>query len=76
MTVADDRRYRGLLAACAVAYLAFVIYGSLVPLTTSPPRPLHDAWQAFHAMPYLRLGIGAPADWVANIVCRSKRRRR
>jgi glycopeptide antibiotics resistance protein len=67
MTVAENRRYRGLLAACAVAYLAFVIYGSLVPFSFTP-RPLHAAWQAFQAMPYLRLGIGARADWVANIL--------
>lgn len=67
MPVADDRRNRRLLIACVVAYLAFVIYGSLFPLDFTP-RPLHDAWRTYQAMPYLRLGIGARADWVANIL--------
>ena len=49
---------------CA-AYAAFVVYGSLVPLQ---PRalPLEQAWLAFLHMPWLDLGVGSRADWVAN----------
>jgi len=50
-----------------VAYLAFVIYGSLVPLEFHA-RSWDSAWQAFMAIPYLDLGIGSRADWVANIL--------
>jgi hypothetical protein len=44
-----------------------VVYGSLVPLNFNP-RPLHEAWQTFQAMPYFWLGIGARAERVANIL--------
>ena len=50
-----------------VAYLAFVVYGSLVPLDYHP-FPLGVAWRDFLATPYLRLGIASRADWVANIL--------
>ena len=55
------------LLAAAFAYLAFVVYGSLVPLDFAP-RPLGDAWARFTAIPYLDLGIRSRADWVANIL--------
>jgi len=48
-------------------YLLFVIYGSLVPLHFAW-RPLPDALQAFAAVPWLDLGIGSRADWVANLL--------
>jgi len=54
-----------LLAACA--YLAFVIYGSLVPLDFQP-LPLANAWAAFKDIRYLPLGVASRADWVANIL--------
>jgi hypothetical protein len=50
-----------------VAYTAFVIYGSLVPLQFKA-RPLSEAWEFFRHIPYLELGIGSRADWVANIL--------
>ena len=50
-----------------LAYLAFVIYGSLVPLDFHH-RSWDSAWQAFMAIPYLDLGISSRADWVANIL--------
>ncbi|GAB4178309.1 MAG: hypothetical protein Fur0039_22060 [Rhodocyclaceae bacterium] len=56
-----------LLAWAAIAYLAFVIYGSLVPLAFRT-RPLAEAWEAFRDIRYLSLGIGSRADWVANIL--------
>lgn len=52
-------------AVAAVAWAVFVAYGSLVPLEF---RPRPDAWQAFLATPYLALGVGSRADWVANIL--------
>lgn len=60
-------RSRRALLALAVAYLAFVIYGSLVPLHFRG-RPPAEAWQDFLHIRYLNLGIGSRADWVANIL--------
>lgn len=48
-----------------LAYLAFVVYGSLVPLNFQP-LPWDSAWQAFRNIPYLDLGIASRADWFAN----------
>ncbi len=58
---------RGWLLAAALAYLAFVVYGSLVPLDFQP-LPLNEALDAFRNIRYLRLGIASRADWVANIL--------
>lgn len=58
---------RNALVHAGLAYLAFVIYGSLVPLEFHA-RSWDSAWQAFMAIPYLDLGIGSRADWVANIL--------
>lgn len=51
----------------ACLYLAFVIYGSLVPLNFRP-IPWSAAVHHIQHIPYLRLGIGSRADWVANIL--------
>lgn len=58
---------RGPLALFALAYTLFVVYGSLVPLEF---RALawDEAVARFHAVPFLRLGIGSRADWVANLL--------
>ena len=58
---------RNLLLWLTLGYTAFVIYGSLVPLQFRP-RPLAEAWESFQRIPYLELGIGSRADWVANIL--------
>lgn len=50
-----------------VAYLAFVVYGSLVPLDFHA-RPLEQALAEFGKIPYLQLGIRSRADWVANVL--------
>ncbi len=47
------------------AYLAFVVYGSLVPLDFQL-LPLDEAWRRFQQIPFLELGIESRADWVAN----------
>ena len=52
-------------ALLALLWALFVAYGSLVPLEF---RPRPDAWQAFMATPWLSLGVGSRADWVANIL--------
>lgn len=49
------------------AYLLFVVYGSLVPLTFRHV-PLDEAIREFTNIPYLPLGIESRADWVANIL--------
>jgi len=48
-------------------YLLFVIYGSLVPLDFHA-MPLDDAIARFRDVPWLDLGIGSRADWVANLL--------
>lgn len=48
-----------------LAYLAFVVYGSLVPLGFRP-LPLAEAWSIFQQVPFYQLGIESRADWVAN----------
>ncbi len=63
LTGADRKR----LLLAALGYFAFVVYGSLVPLHFRP-APLLDAWERFESIPYLNLGIGSRADWVANIL--------
>ena len=69
------RRYRHLNATTrpsalshaliALAWAAFVFYGSLVPLDYQPRA---NAWESFRNIRYLDLGIGSRADWVANIL--------
>ncbi len=55
------------LRLAAWAYLAFVVYGSLVPLDFQP-RPFDEALAAFGDIPFLNLGIASRADWVANLL--------
>lgn len=55
------------LTIFGIAYLLFVIYGSLVPLILQP-MPIDKAIAAFKAIPFLALGIGSRADWVANLL--------
>ncbi|MHB1247393.1 MAG: VanZ family protein [Sulfuriferula sp.] len=51
----------------ALAYLAFVIYGSLVPLDFHHV-PWDQALQHFSAIPWLAMDTISRADWVANLV--------
>ena len=46
-------------------WLAFVVYGSLVPLDFHP-LPLDQAWQKLLHAPLLKVGMQGRADWVAN----------
>lgn len=59
----DKRSARHALAW--LAYIAFVVYGSLVPLDFHP-LPVDQAWATFRQLPMLQLGIESRADWVAN----------
>ena len=58
---------RNLIFSTFLIYLAFVIYGSLVPLDFHY-LPIDQAWLIFHNIPYLKLGVASRADWIANIV--------
>lgn len=58
---------RSLLWLSALVYTAFVLYGSLVPLEFRA-LPWDDAVARFGAMPFLQLGIGSRADWMANLL--------
>src|SRR6478672_9322820 len=51
----------------ALAWTAFAVYGSLVPLTYQAVA-LDDAIERFSHLPPLWFGIGTRADWVANIL--------
>ena len=48
-----------------LGYLAFVVYGSLVPLDFQP-LPWAQAVEQFSKIPFLNLGVDSRADWVAN----------
>lgn len=61
------RESRTVLILFALGFLLFVIYGSLVPLDYKP-IPLEQALRRFQAIPFLDLGIGSRADWVANVL--------
>lgn len=50
-----------------LGYLAFVVYGSLVPFEYRAVS-LDEAFKQFAGITYLQLGIGSRADWVANIL--------
>lgn len=56
-----------LLSIALIAYLAFVVYGSLVPLHFVA-RPFNEAVRVFANIRFLDLGIDARADWVANFL--------
>lgn len=58
---------RRVLWLAALVYTAFVVYGSLVPLQFRA-LPWDEALARFAAMPFLRLGIGSRADWMANLL--------
>jgi VanZ family protein len=60
-------RSRTIYFFAGLAYLVFVIYGSLVPLDFHP-RSLESALKEFSHIPYLRLGMDERADWVANLL--------
>jgi VanZ family protein len=48
-----------------LAYVAFVVYGSLVPLDYQP-RPWDEAWRLFQHIRLLDVGTQGRADWIAN----------
>ncbi len=56
-----------LLWLVTLGYTVFVIYGSLVPLKFHA-LPWDEAVARFGAIPFLELGIGSRADWVANLL--------
>lgn len=51
----------------ALVYTTFVVYGSLVPLDFHA-RPWEEALARFRAIPFLDLGTGSRADWMANLI--------
>lgn len=52
-------------SAWLLAYLGFIIYGSLLPFEFHPIA-LSVAWERFQQAPMLVLGIQSRADWIAN----------
>ena len=53
------------LFALAVLAAAGLVYASILPVQYQT-MPLADAWQKFVDIPWLNLGLGRRADWVAN----------
>lgn len=66
-TAAEAPPPRALLAVVAVAYLAFVLYGSFVPIRIAP-LSFEEALTAFRHAPWLDLRTGHRSDWVANVL--------
>lgn len=60
----QPHRPSGLLVAW-LAYAAFVVYGSLVPLDFQP-RPWDEALRLFQHIRLLDVGTQGRADWIAN----------
>ncbi len=60
-------RRHGHFLALALAWTAFAIYGSLVPLNYQPIE-WAVAVERFRNLPPLWFGMGSRADWVANIL--------
>ncbi|MDP2834186.1 MAG: VanZ family protein [Pseudomonadota bacterium] len=60
-------QHRGLLLWLGLLYLVFVVYGSLVPLDYHA-LPWDEAVAKFRDVPFLNLGIGSRADWMANLL--------
>jgi glycopeptide antibiotics resistance protein len=58
---------RGLFALVALLWTVFVVYGSLVPLDYRPIS-VADAMARFQQLPPIGYGVGARADWGANIL--------
>lgn len=50
-----------------LAWLLFVVYGSLVPLDFNPAS-IEIGWRRFKQMPMLEIGPESRADWISNIV--------
>jgi VanZ family protein len=48
-----------------LAYLSFVVFGSLVPLDFHP-LSLAEAWTNFQRLPLLTISAARRADWIAN----------
>ncbi len=53
--------------AAYLAWLAFVVYGSLLPFELRPVD-LHSAAQQFLNIRWLDLGLGSRLDWLANLL--------
>ncbi|MGK2953852.1 MAG: VanZ family protein, partial [Thiobacillus sp.] len=63
----SESKPRSLLWLAALVYTLFVIYGSLVPLEFRA-LPWDEAVARFAEIPWLELGVGSRADWVANLI--------
>lgn len=48
-----------------LAYLIFIVYGSLLPFEYAS-HPLGSAWENFQQAKMLELGVQSRADWIAN----------
>lgn len=63
--IRSTRRRTPAIRRLWLTWIAFVVYGSLVPLDFMP-LPLSTAWASFAQSPWLQLGVASRADWVAN----------
>lgn len=50
-----------------LAYTAFVVYGSLVPLDVHP-LPMAEAWQRFSRLPFTNFDVPSRTDWAVNLL--------
>ena len=63
----DSLPFKRTYVILSLCYLAFVIYGSLIPFQFRP-LPIAEAIDRFSHIPYLNLGIQSRADFIANIL--------
>lgn len=63
----SDELPKGWLLIAALAYTAFAVYGSLVPLNFRP-ADIDQAWEAFIAMSDMPFRIASRTDWAVNIL--------
>ena len=70
MTLSEKQsnwNWRQPFLTAGLVYATFIVYGSLLPFDFRP-LPLGQALDRFADIRFLNLGVGARADWVANIL--------
>jgi VanZ family protein len=66
-SIARPARVQRTVSLLAFGYSVLVVYGSLVPLDPAPLPP-EAAWARLSDIPFLSVGAGERADWIANIL--------
>jgi glycopeptide antibiotics resistance protein len=65
--MAHSSEFRRPLLLAGLIYAAGIVYGSLIPFRLRQ-MTWAEAWADFQNIPFLDLGAGSRADWVANLI--------